>query len=52
MLSDEVMVDVDMSRALGGNPGVGADERRVIVLADMRGVSLWESPVFKVTSNR
>ena len=40
MLSDEVMVDVDVPRALGSNPGVGADERRVIVLADVRGVSL------------
>ena len=52
MLSDEVVIDMDVARALGGNPGVGADERGVVIFAYVRGVSLWESPVFKVTSNR
>ena len=52
MLSDEVVIDVDVTRAFGGNPGMGADERRVVVLADMRGVSLRESPVLKVAPNR
>ena len=36
MLSDKVVIDMDVARAFGSYPGMGADERRVIVLADVR----------------
>lgn len=52
MLSDKVMVDMDMPGTLGSNPGVGANKRCVVVFADMRRVTLGESPVLEVTPNR